>query len=492
MLLEAVNNNKKLFNAITQFGIISKLKEALKGLKTKYLYPSPFHGLYHSEKVLLFALIIAKEYNLNDEMTQIIIDAAIYHDIGRVNDNEDGFHGLYAANSIEYVVENEIYKNKTNIGYLKAIIDNHSRSIHDCDINTFEDYLEKYPLMDYSTYLILNYILKDADALDRTRFKFDTSSALKEKYLKLPFSKRLITFALKVNQEYNNLLIQKEYSKLKELYGNENKKSQAIICYHGIGQNFFAIPSILQNGILSRYRLRQNGINYANNFPGNNQDLWISVVSEDLRKEAYERFIDGNIYFCLQVYKAINGNNGIRSESYINCNPISSDEYQDERFVFDIIPIEQIKSIIVSNNLLDKKIKEGNYFEGALNKKIIIEKIRYYNTALLEQCGYQINMEEVYILIGKYSDEIVKFESLPSLEQQAKYLKFFEKLSYILDMINNYFATNFEKAWKIKLGYLDNDVITIGDVVRYYVPEYKESEEIKNKNLKINLFSTHN
>lgn len=114
-------------------------------------------------------------------------------------------------------------------------------------------------------------------------------------------------------------------------------------------------------------------------------------------------------------------------------------------------------------------------FEGSLNKKeIIIDKIRYYEKLTLEQCSYQLNMKEVYTLIGKYSDEIVKFEGLSSEEQQVTYLKYFEKLSYILDRINAYFANEFEKAWKYKLGYRDDEPITIGDIVRYYVFSQKE------------------
>lgn len=492
MLLEVVNNNKDIMELIKQYGIIDTINETIEGIQKKHLYPSPFHGLYHSEKVFLFALILAKEYKLNSELTQIIIDAAIYHDIGRKNDNEDGFHGLYAANRIDNVVKSKIYENEANMGYLKAIIDNHSRSIKKCDESTFQYYLEEFPLMDYNTFLILNAILKDADALDRTRFKFDTESALKEKYLKLPFSKQLITFAIKINQGYNNLLIQREYNKLKRLYGNDYSNNSTITCLHGIGHNFFAIPSILKYGILSKYRLKQGGLNYAGNFIGNNQDLWISVIPEEMQKEAYERFIDGNIYFKLEVSTIVSGYHSMRSESYVNCNPISSGEYQDERFVFDSIPIEQIKTLIISSDILDRKVQDGDYFCGALNKKIIVDKVRYYKEALLEQCNYQLNMEEVYILIGRYSDEIVKFENLSSEEQQQSYINFFEKLSYILRVINDYFGKEFEKAWKQKLGYKDDEVITIGDVVKNYVFEQKQCQKILSNGLQINLFSTHN
>ena len=66
-----------------------ELLKILKNIKINKLYHSQIHGLFHSEKVTLFAFLIAKHLNLNPVDFQIIMDAAMYHDIKRQNDLED-------------------------------------------------------------------------------------------------------------------------------------------------------------------------------------------------------------------------------------------------------------------------------------------------------------------------------------------------------------------------------------------------------------------
>ncbi|MDD6388610.1 MAG: HD domain-containing protein, partial [Bacilli bacterium] len=73
----------------------------LNDIDQNQLYDSPIHGLYHSEKVLLFSYLIGKHYNLNKQDMRIICDAAKYHDIGRVGDDENKFHGNNSSEKID-------------------------------------------------------------------------------------------------------------------------------------------------------------------------------------------------------------------------------------------------------------------------------------------------------------------------------------------------------------------------------------------------------
>lgn len=69
-------------------------REIVKNINKGKLYNSMFHGLHHSQKVLLFAYLIGLQENLDEVDMQIIVDAAVYHDIGRTDDSNDSFHGF--------------------------------------------------------------------------------------------------------------------------------------------------------------------------------------------------------------------------------------------------------------------------------------------------------------------------------------------------------------------------------------------------------------
>ena len=104
---------ENILNSLLDSGLINDylhaddlkyLKVVVKNIQKNYLYSSHFHGLYHSEKVLLFALVIAKSLDLNELEKEILIDAAIYHDCGRGDDNEDTIHGYSSAIKIGKIV----------------------------------------------------------------------------------------------------------------------------------------------------------------------------------------------------------------------------------------------------------------------------------------------------------------------------------------------------------------------------------------------------
>ena len=78
-----------------------KFKEIIQNMKRGNLYKSPIHGVYHSEKVCLFAFLLGQKFGLDEEDMQILTDAAMYHDFKRQNDCEDTFHGMVSANHIE-------------------------------------------------------------------------------------------------------------------------------------------------------------------------------------------------------------------------------------------------------------------------------------------------------------------------------------------------------------------------------------------------------
>lgn len=172
--------------------ILSEIRK----IKTRYIFKSYVHGLNHNIKVLLFALYIAYKNNLDDIDLKILIDACIYHDIGRINDIYDEKHGLRSAEVISKIVDSKIYKDKESLNMLKAIVEYHS--IPD---KFNKRIFNKYKLQNYERFILLANILKDADGLDRLRTSINnkTFSDLNPKYLRLDESKKLVKISHIIN-----------------------------------------------------------------------------------------------------------------------------------------------------------------------------------------------------------------------------------------------------------------------------------------------------
>ncbi len=172
--------------------ILSEIRK----IKTRYIFKSYVHGLNHNIKVLLFALYIAYKNNLDDIDLKILIDACIYHDIGRINDIYDEKHGLRSAEVISKIVDSKIYKDKESLNMLKAIVEYHS--IPD---KFNKRIFNKYKLQNYERFILLANILKDADGLDRVRTSINnkTFSDLNPKYLRLDESKKLVKVSHIIN-----------------------------------------------------------------------------------------------------------------------------------------------------------------------------------------------------------------------------------------------------------------------------------------------------
>lgn len=187
--------------SLNDFGVYLKqykefILSEIRKIKTRYIFKSYVHGLNHNIKVLLFALYIAYKNNLDDIDLKILIDACIYHDIGRINDIYDEKHGLRSAEVISKIVDSKIYKDKESLNMLKAIVEYHS--IPD---KFNKRIFNKYKLQNYERFILLANILKDADGLDRLRTSINnkTFSDLNPKYLRLDESKKLVKVSHVVN-----------------------------------------------------------------------------------------------------------------------------------------------------------------------------------------------------------------------------------------------------------------------------------------------------
>lgn len=193
IILEILNEDKwledyKFFNDFKNSSYYKILLDTYKNLNTKILYQSKIHGQGHIERVIFISMLLAFNYKLDKNDTDILRFAASLHDTKRVDDSYDTEHGYRAAlYSIDYAKINENDKN-----ILQAVLAVHSRPDKQMD-ETIEEFFVKD--MDRARYL--SKLFKDADALDRVRL-----GDLNEKYLRNDFSHDLIDFSNKLFEKY--------------------------------------------------------------------------------------------------------------------------------------------------------------------------------------------------------------------------------------------------------------------------------------------------
>ena len=170
------------------------------------------HGIKHNDRVAILSLLIGQgEGIIKEESTrerELLTVASYYHDIGRIGDI--GPHAKRSAKKIEklklkYLDGKEFSEEDKKIVQLLA-------EGHEGNDNKIERLLEKYQIneQDKSMTMSLLKILKDADALDRSRLTvntpFITKTDLDPKYLRLNTSKRLMEASYGLESlSYNNV-----------------------------------------------------------------------------------------------------------------------------------------------------------------------------------------------------------------------------------------------------------------------------------------------
>lgn len=422
-------------------------REIVKNINKGKLYNSMFHGLHHSQKVLLFAYLIGLQENLDEVDMQIIVDAAVYHDIGRTDDSNDSFHGLYGANKIDKVVTRDIYKEQENLNILKGIIDAHSQD------NKLEIIAINHDVENIERFMKLATILKDADALDRTRFMKTSKATLKENFIISDYSKTLIPLACEINSYYRLRICEINYQRLQNTVGEEE-----IECSHGIGFDFFRLDSILKNGILSNFAKINRDIKSSRRFFGNNGELWISLVNG--HGEAYNEFVNNGISFDVKA-KIRNGIKD-RKQSIETCLPCDSSKYSDEVFAFYEIPRENILRINCSN--LDDSIDKLKYLTGSGNPDAIANIVDDYIQNLRIHCNYFPDVSRVYELLKTYNKVISSFEQHDRYFQKQNLENHLRQSDMLIEGINKEIQKWMMEAFKIKFL---KQKVTVRDVFEY-------------------------
>ncbi len=126
------------------------------------------HGIAHTSRVLFASyLIVSMEDGVSEDIKKASYYAAIIHDLGKKSDGDGEYHGANSLSLYDKFLDDNI--DDENIRQLvKDAIQYHS--------------IEDYKCPEHVRNNILWKILKDADALDRSRFR----NGCDESYLRMP------------------------------------------------------------------------------------------------------------------------------------------------------------------------------------------------------------------------------------------------------------------------------------------------------------------
>ena len=175
-----VNENTQVdfANMLSDFNDIGYLKvldEAMFDMDSSNAYASNLtrqeHGIDHAERVLTFASYIGLKSNLSAREMAILIESSKWHDCGRADVRTDSAHAIKSVDKINSLI-GEGYSLE-DINMMKAAIELHEINETKCNYDeVFNSICNKYSIGEQNAKSLksISDILKDADALDRTRF----------------------------------------------------------------------------------------------------------------------------------------------------------------------------------------------------------------------------------------------------------------------------------------------------------------------------------
>ena len=194
-------NSQYVRDCIVTERLSNKTKEMLLEKYVPYIQKLPsalffdansVHGIMHSIRVLVLTDKLAEDLKLDLRLKCVLNYAALYHDIGRENDQIDDFHGYKSYKKLQEFNIALPGFSLTMYEILKFIIENHPVE----DSKAIEN-IRKYSLTDLDRIEAIKvlHILKDADTLDRCRFGHINLDylILKDARKYVPFAYQLLT-----------------------------------------------------------------------------------------------------------------------------------------------------------------------------------------------------------------------------------------------------------------------------------------------------------
>jgi len=194
----------ELIDIIKTSHLLSEYKQLMNDFNTKILYKSDIHGINHNIRVAFYTFIISTVEKISNDDFKLVIEAAKYHDIGRINDREDKTHGQRSSESLDFLKNK--YSNE-DLNVLKSIIECHS--LNDEELINITN---KNKVKDFDRCKKLLEILKDSDGLDRVRLEYPFVNV---DFIRTNTAKKLILTSYEIYNNYFYLIKMKGKRKIK-------------------------------------------------------------------------------------------------------------------------------------------------------------------------------------------------------------------------------------------------------------------------------------
>lgn len=186
---------KQVIEELKQSRYGNIFKEVINNIQEDKLYQGSFkHGIDHNLRTSILAGYIGINEKLTEKQFRIVIEASIYHDIGRKDDENDYEHGIKSSQKLGDLNLKEYSQDEVNI--LKAMTEAHC-----VDDKYMLGIFSKYGIKDLQIALKLTNILKDADALDRVRLV----GGVDKDFLRTKISKKLILASYEIYANINSI-----------------------------------------------------------------------------------------------------------------------------------------------------------------------------------------------------------------------------------------------------------------------------------------------
>lgn len=212
----------------------SKIKSTIENINNTDFYEgNKHHSIEHIDKVVLFAGILAKNEGLDEKTTDLLLAASAFHDFGRkylgdnnVNHAMEGAHRIY--DYMERNPNNPFGITPDNVKILQTAINYHEHRENpdgELDISAIENLCKFYGVdqKDFDVTCKISELLKDADALDRTRFPERGTLDIRKLRSNTAKKASMISHAKKINEAYAKEILAEEYGFDKsELDGNSS------------------------------------------------------------------------------------------------------------------------------------------------------------------------------------------------------------------------------------------------------------------------------
>ena len=192
-------NIEDFYSTLKKSGLLQVYNESIENMKELYKDNDVLeHGISHAQRVMQFALYIGNSMNLSGHDLQLLLDTTKFHDSG-LNSNVERFgrekHGELASNKASNMLSQKY--SQEDIKVIMASIDYHAYI--DSEFN-FTEMLNKYNITDKTSidkFKLISTILKDADALDRTRF----ANNLDPRYLRTNSALSLVKTSYQIQEQ---------------------------------------------------------------------------------------------------------------------------------------------------------------------------------------------------------------------------------------------------------------------------------------------------